>query len=248
MIAALIAIATVAALAGTGAWALTDRVRAEWTCTWRGRTIRLVARQNSHQLYVDGREVARKTTLAGSGVTLVWKTEAEGRDALINASVAYEGDHPVARVLVDGAWIGGTAGDVTPTASPSTAPQPTDARWLAARVLLDGLGTSPDGRHREAAQRIDAGLRAILGKLDALAASARAHQTLGGDALALDSARATLEAQATALLDTLREFHVLAAAQDASQATDRLDELLARVSADAELDRPRPRPTLPERH
>lgn len=237
MVVALLVLATVAGL-GLGALALGDRVRAEWTCEWRGRSIRLVARQNTHSLYVDGKQVAQKTTLTGAGTTLSWTIEARGSPVVLSATVVYmDGDRPVGRIFADGERIGGTDGEGFPPAVGvgAASPEPIDGRWSAARVLLADLRAARDSRHGEAAQRLEAGLRDVLGSLDRLVAAQEAHRALGGDHAGVATARARLEGQAGELLEALREFHLHALADSGAPSLDRINDLLAHVVADAEL-------------
>jgi hypothetical protein len=220
-----------AAVAGLGAYALADRRVAEWTGTIRGHQVRLVARQNTTALYVDGEQVAQKTTLRGSGASLTWELETGGDTVIVTGAVVYpDRGGPVGRIHADGQWIGGAEGPGL--LSTTGAPEPQDPRWTAANVLLADLR---DGRHGEAAQRIEAGLREVLGGLDRLANVGQAHRALGGDDVRVEAARARLDGQAAELLDALRDVHLLALADGDAFSQDRLDDLLARVAADAEV-------------
>lgn len=240
MVVTVLLLATMAGAAAVGAWALHDRVVAEWSCAWRGRTLRLVARQNTQVLYLDGVEVARKTTLRGSGATLVWKVESGGAEVVLRATVVHrEGGGVVGTITADGERIGGSDGQgerALPGAAGGSAPEPTHPLWAPSRVLLADLVATGDPRNVEAAQRIDAGLRDVLGRAARLDAAAEAHRALGGEGAAVGAARERLEGQAHALLDALRAFHVLAAGQAGAGETERLGELLARVAADAEVE------------
>ncbi len=241
MVVAMIMVAVVAGATGLGAWALVDRVRAEWTCTCGAHEVRLVARQNTASLYVDGRRVARKTTLSGSGATLTWRVDADGSPVVLTATVVYpDGGAPTGSIQADGQWIGGARG--LPAVQDTRAPEPTDARWAAAKLLLRDLRAARDARHGEAAQRIEVGLRDVLGKHDRLASAREAHKALGGDDSRIEQARCRLDDQATELLDALREFHLLALAEGGTPSLDRLDDLLAHLAAEAEVEAPgRPR-------
>lgn len=220
-----------AAVAGLGAYALADRRVAEWTGTIRGHQVRLVARQNTTALYVDGKQVAQKTTLRGSGASLTWTFQTGGDAVVLNGTVVYpDRGEPVGRIHADGLWIGGAEGPGLLSAT--GAPEPQDPRWAAAKVLLGDLR---DGRHGGAAQRIEAGLREVLGGLDRLANVGQAHRALGGDDVRVEAARARLDGQAAELLDALRDLHLLALADGDAFSQDRLDDLLARVAADAEV-------------
>lgn len=242
----LVSMVILAVLAGLGAtvWALADPVRAEWTCRWRGRTIKLVARQNAHTVYMDGLQVARKTTLARAGTSLVWTVEAEGRPVVLTANVVYtDGGGPMGRIFADGAWIGGVESGASAVLAAAAlgrtvgaGAEPTDRRWAAASLLLADLRATQDPSHGEAAQRIDAGLRGVLGGLERLAAAQEAHQALGGDQSSMADARAHLEGQAVALLAALRDFHLLALTDQGAPSLDRLNDLLARAEADAEIE------------
>lgn len=234
-------LATMAGAAAVGAWALRDPVIAEWSCSWRGRALRLVARQNTQVLYVDGVEVARKTTLKGSGATLAWRVESEGAEVVLRGTVVHrEGGGVVGTITADGERIGGSEGPDggagVSGAPGQRAPEPTHPLWGPAKVLLADLVAT--GGNAEAAQRIDAGLRDVLARLARLDGAAEAHQALGGEGEAVAEARERLEVQAGALLDALRAFHVIALGHAGEGSTERLDELLARVAADAEVEAP----------
>ncbi len=251
MVVTLVLLATMAGAAALGAWAMQDRVVAQWSCTWRGRPIRLVARQNTQVLYVDGVEVARKTTLQGSGASLSWAVESEGEEVRLVATVVHRGGGAVVGAIsADGQWIGGSEradgapGRSVPADPRVQAAEPIHPRWAPAKVLLADLASASDPRQVEAAQRIEAGLRDVLGRLRRIDEAEEAHRALGGQAAPIVEARARLEAQADALLDALRAFHVLAVGQADGAVAERLDELLARVAADAELEAP-PRPVRP---
>lgn len=223
-----------AAVAGLGAYALADRRVAEWTGTVRGHEVRLVARQNTTALYVDGKQVAQKTTLRGSGASLTWELETGGDTVIVTGAVVYpDRGGPVGRIHADGQWIGGAEGPGLISAT--GAPEPQDPRWAAAKVLLADLRGARDGRHGDAALRIEAGLREVLGGLDRLASVGQAHRALGGDDVPVAAARARLDGQAAELLDALRDLHLLALADGEAFSQDRLDDLLARVAADAEV-------------
>jgi hypothetical protein len=170
--------------------------RREWTGEWRGQTVRLVVSRNRKELYVGGRRVAEKTTLSGNGCTLS-ATMREETPATLAAVVAYPPGSagPVGRIYANGQWIGGEPREShdRATTSPSATPEPVDARWPAARQLLGDLRAAGDPRATEAAERIEDGLRHVLGRLDRLVAAREAHLALGGDDQRLDAARAALD-------------------------------------------------------
>lgn len=240
-------VVSVIALAGgvatAAAW-LDRRLRKEWTCTCEGRTIRLVARQSRKELFVDGERVAAKTTLSGAGASLSWRFQGEtGPPLEVTAVIVYTGATPTARILANGAWIGGDAhAEIAGVAT-----EPTDPRWAAARVLLADLRGVADPRLREAAGRVEAALRDLLGRHARLATARSAHATLGGDPGEIDSAQARLDGRISELVDAVRQLHLASVAQGPPTAFEPIDELIGRIVADAEvegLERPR-RPASP---
>jgi hypothetical protein len=234
-----------AAISGGIVAAVARAFRKEWNFSWNGRKVRLVAGQNRKELYVDGVRVAHKTTLSGMGTTLVWTMESGGPPVVVTASIAYpsHAPTPVGRVYANGQWIGGDPREPE-AAPPKTAsiapaanrPEPTDTRWEPAKQLLADLSTSSDPRVAEAAERIDRGLRDVLGRLDRLAAAREAHAALGGDGKRLDAARARLDAQVQEVVEALREVHLVALAGGPPPSLDRVEDLVGRVEAEAEVD------------
>lgn len=223
---------------GFGASRLARLFREEWSCSWEGHQVRLVAGQNRKELFVDGKSVARKTTLSGMGATLSHTFERDGRPPVVlTATVAHPDAKPVGRIYANGEWIGGHARQATLSRSIAQPPiEPTDARWEAARRLLADLRATAEPRASEAATRLEEGLRDVLGRLDRLGAARDAHRALGGDDARVDRARARLDTQAQEMLEALREFHLVALAGGAAPSLDRVEDLLGRVAADAEVE------------
>ena len=211
----------------------------EWRCTWQGHTLRLVAKQNRKELYFDGRRVAQKTTLSGSGCTLSAAIDGDPPIALTAVIVYPAGAaRPIGRLYANGQWIGGEprASLEVPPARAEAVPEPVDPRWPAARQLLGDLRASGDPRATEAATRIEEGLRHVLGRLDRLAAAREAHRALGGDDQRVDSARATLDVHVQEVVEALREFHLVALSGGPAPSLDRVEDLLGRVAAEAEVE------------
>lgn len=223
------------------AWlVLRRRGRREWTTTFDGHTIQVVATQNKKQLLFDGQVVAAKTTLSGAGASLTWSYQGEtGPPVEIVATITYTGATPSARILANGRPIGGDA-----TTTPASVAEPKDPRWTAAQVLLADLRGARDARVRDAGARVEAGLRDLLGRHGRLAQAREAHATLGGDPGEIDAARARIDGQVADLLDALRQLHLLAVADEPAVALDPIEDTLGRIAAEAEvaeLDTRRPR-------
>lgn len=220
------------------------RSRAEWSCTVRGHSVRVVATQNKKILFVDGERVMEKTTLSGCGATLTWDVPVEaGPPIVLSVTIAYPKHRaaPLGAIYADGQWIGGSPRGApgVDVAATSTPPRTaiTDARWPAAELLLRDLREVSRPEVTEATARIDAALTESFGKLAQLETARAAHKALGGSDAALDEAGARRQAHIVDLLDALRELHLLAVAGAAAPPLDRLDELVARVAAEAEVDR-----------
>lgn len=243
--------ALVAALsAGSGlaiGWAsvvLIRRTRAEWTCTVDGHAVRVVATQNKKVMFVDGVLVVEKTTLNGSGATLAWELPQDaGPPVVVNVTVTYprHGAPPHGAIYADGRWVGGSKQEDVWSVAPGSTPTPSstpiaDARWPAAEVLLRDLRAVPRSNVKEAAARIEAALTDAFGRLAQLQRAGAAHAALGGEDAALDVARAQLDAHITELLHALLEVHRLAM-EGAVAPLDHVDELVARMAAEVEVDR-----------
>ena len=97
--------------------ALTRLFHQEWAFSWQGRQVKLVAGQNTKELWVDGACVAQKTTLSGMGCTLSWTPEEAGAAPVVfSATVSYlpGAAKPVGRVYANGQWIGGVPREAAP--------------------------------------------------------------------------------------------------------------------------------------
>lgn len=213
-----------------------ERSRVRWTGTVQGRQVELVASPQEKALYVDRVQVARKTTLSGCGATLTWTLDVAGGPPLVlTATVGYPTPKgAVGHIYADGAWIAGEPGGALPPVVGALRPEPTDARWAAARVLLVDLRAANDPGRQEAVGRLEVSLREVLDRLSRLTSAGAAHVALGGDPTSVEAARVPLDATADALLDALRKLHLLALGDGAP--TGRIEELLARASAEAEVD------------
>ena len=230
------AVALVSATISLSAFAYAaSRRTQEWKAVWEGHEIRLVVRSTAHQLIVDGKKVAQKSIVAGSGSTLTWTIHQNGSPVVLTATVLIEGQAtPVGRICAGEQWVGGTETDRVPP-SASGAADPKDMRWGASKVLLADLRRAGDVRLTEAAQRIEVGLRDVLGGMDHVDTARGAYAVLNGDQSTLDDAHRRLDHEANELIDALRELHRLALAGTVAPSLERVDTLLRRVAADVEV-------------
>ena len=233
-----------AAAIGWMAALVARRSRPEWSCIVAGHTVRIVATQNKKAMFVDGALVVEKTTLNGSGATLAWELPQDaGPPVVVNVTVTYprNGAAPNGAIYADGRWVGGSEREDVWSVPPGSTPTPSsapiaDARWPAAEVLLHDLRGVPRTEVAEAATRIEGALREAFGKLTQLQRAGAAHHALGGEDAALDVARAQLDAHVTELLHALLDVHRLAM-EGAVAPLDHVEELVARMTAEAEVDR-----------
>lgn len=212
-------------------WHIRDLRRVE--CQVAGRRLDVRAWSNRKELLVDGRVVAARTTHARCAVTLVSTIEVDGETIGLEAVVTHpSGGAAEVRVYADGRHVGGDP----PAQARAPAPEPSDSRWAAAAVLLRDVHASEDARLHEAAERVQTGLRDALGRLARLNAARHAHATLDSDVSVLEGARDRLDHRVSELVDALRALHLAAVVGGTPTALDPIDELLGRLTAEAEVE------------
>jgi hypothetical protein len=224
--------------------------RREWVVDVAGRRIELRNRVFSEQVWIDGARVPaavshRSMTSAVVSCTFEGK---DGRRHQLTATIDSNGGFGVVgHVFVDGRYVGG---DPLPPDAPAPdappAAEPDDARWVAAKQLVAGIGTHGGQEAREAAGRIEVAIRQALDDLDHLEQVKDAHRTVaevaGDDAN--QRLRAVLDLQeerVRVLLSTLSDLHLATLARTGTVSTDeavaRARDVLGKLSADAEVDR-----------
>jgi hypothetical protein len=193
--------------------------------SWHGRDLVLVQAPLHRELRVDGRIVA----WGGPGVERLVGTLEDPVHGVVplvwSVAGASFGLYAAGQRLA-----GSLEDDVARAESAATTPEPTDARWLPARAILESLAASRDPATQEATKRIRAGLHDALRHLAVLGETAPAHAALGGDA-ELASAKQALDQEIERWLAALRALHLQSTVKAGSA-----DDILAKVRAESEVD------------
>ena len=202
-------------------WLLARTVINRIEATWGGHTIAIVERPFGAEMWVDDERVAtgRRDRLEGSLVDV----------SLGPIPVVFARDLDQHALCVAGERISGDL-VATEAAAATRVAEPTDARWPAAKSLLDSLGEQTDPEVRNATMTVGVGLRDALHHLAVLEATAKAHSDLGGQG-ELAEARETLDAEVDRWIEALRALHLQSTVRAGSPA-----DALAQIRAEGEVD------------
>ncbi len=217
---------------------------AAWETVWKGHHIRVVNRATREELWIDGKLVQKQTSnwLAMQS-TLEWTLDDPDHGMVpLRAHIHLNNGASVACDLtIGGVVVPMVAGGAMPPAAEPQERAPADPRWEAASKLLARVraDAGDDQRLVAVAADVQRALRRTLLALDHVAEAMAAHTVLGGDGDGLDAVRLRWEARADALVAAVRDLHLAVISRDGAVdplATDAVEELLARLKAEAEVD------------
>jgi hypothetical protein len=216
-----------------------------WETVWNGHHIRVVNRSTREELWIDGKLVQKQSSnwLAMQS-TLEWTLDDPNHGKVpLRAHIHMNNGTSVACDLtIGGVVVPMVAGGALPPTIEPAERAPTDPRWEAASKLLARVraDAGPDDQRLVAvAADVQRALRRTLLALDHVAEAMAAHAVLGGDGDGLDAVRLRWEARADALVAAVRDLHLAVMSRDGvvdPLATDAVEDLLARLKAEAEVD------------